>query len=151
MDLTKPFIGSANATIDDKGRLKIPAAFRRILDDRYGPECFVTSIEGNKVIVYPMAIWLEFLEKFSRMPSLSLAQQKVLERLNYFGLESAMDGQGRILIPSKLRTRAGIADEVVVIGNTNTLVVWSEERFQKRLEENPVTSDDYKELELHNI
>ena len=46
---------------------------------------------------------------------------------------------------------AGIADDVVVLGNTDHLIVWNEERMKKRLSDTPLTADDFKELELHGV
>jgi DNA-binding transcriptional regulator/RsmH inhibitor MraZ len=50
-----------------------------------------------------------------------------------------------------LRNVAGISDDVVVIGNSDHLIVWNEERIQKRLAETPMSADDFKELELHGV
>jgi DNA-binding transcriptional regulator/RsmH inhibitor MraZ len=71
--------------------------------------------------------------------------------MNYFGQASAIDGQGRVLIPSILREVAGIVNDVVVLGSTDHLIVWNEERIQKRLAKNPLTPEDMKELELHGV
>ena len=57
----------------------------------------------------------------------------------------------RPVIPAILRKDAAIADDVVVIGSDDHLIVWNEERIQRRLAENPLTDEDYKELELHGV
>jgi MraZ protein len=75
----------------------------------------------------------------------------MLERVNYFGQASTIDGQGRVLVPSVLREVAGIADDVVVLGNTDHLIVWNEERMKKRLTKSLLTPEDMKELELHGV
>lgn len=144
-------MGHAPATVDDKGRLKIPTAFRRIVEQGYGLDCFVTSLDGEKAIVYPMPVWLEFLARLTKVPSTSTAKRKLLERVNYFGQQATIDAQGRILVPAVLRDVAGIGGEVVVLGNQDHLVVWSEERMKRRLADAPLTEDDYKELELHGV
>ncbi len=118
-------MGHAPAKVDDKGRLKIPAEFRKI-------------IEQNQA-------------RLAKVPSASQPKKKLLERLNYFGSTGTMDGQGRVLIPAILRRDAAIADDVVVIGSDDHLIVWNEERIQRRLAENPLTDEDYKELELHGV
>jgi MraZ protein len=71
--------------------------------------------------------------------------------VNYYGQPSSIDAQGRVLIPAVLRNVAHIAEDVVVIGNTDHLIVWNEERIQKRLADAPMTAEDYKELELHGV
>src|SRR5258706_7859328 len=109
-------MGHAPAKVDEKGRLKIPANFRKVIEEKYGLDCFITSTEGERAVVYPMPIWLDFQGRLSKVPSTSVAKTKLLERANYFGQVSTMDVQGRVLVPAVLRSVAGIAEDVVVIG-----------------------------------
>lgn len=144
-------MGHAPAKVDDKGRLKIPAEFRKIIEQKFGPDCFITSTDGQRALIYPMPVWFDYQARLAKVPSASVARTKLLERLNYFGQTGAIDQQGRVLIPTILRSVAAIADDVVVIGNNDHLIVWNEERIQRRLAENPLTDEDYKELELHGV
>ena len=144
-------MGHAPARVDDKGRLKIPADFRKLIEDKYGADCFITSIDGEHAMLYPMNVWYDFQSRLAKVPSTSIAKQKMLERVNYYGHAATIDGQGRVLIPSVLREVAGIADDVVVLGNNDHLIVWNEERIQKRLAKSPLTPEDMKELELHGV
>jgi len=144
-------MGHAPAKVDDKGRLKIPAEFRKIIEQKFGLECFITSEDGQKALIYPMAVWLDYQNRLQKVPSASQPKKKLLERLNYFGSTGTIDAQGRVLVPTILRRDAAIADDVVVIGNNDYLIVWNEERIQRRLAENPLTDEDYKELELHGV
>jgi MraZ protein len=144
-------MGHAPAKIDEKGRLKVPAGFRKIIEDKYGPECFITSTDGERALVYPLPVWYDFQARLAKVPSTSQARVKLLERVNYFGQLSAIDTQGRVLVPAVLRNVAGISDEVVVLGNTDHLIVWNEERMKKRLSDQPLTAEDFKELELHGV
>jgi MraZ protein len=144
-------MGHAPARIDEKGRLKIPANFRKIIEDRYGPDCFITSTDGERALVYPISVWFDFQNRLAKVPSTSVPKMKMLERVNYFGQVSSIDAQGRVLVPAVLREVAGIADDVVVIGNQDHLIVWNEEKIQKRLKSAPLTNDDMKELELHGV
>ena len=57
------FRGSTVATIDDKGRLKVPTDFRRALEDRFGAEFFITSVAGDHALVYPIPVWEEIEAK----------------------------------------------------------------------------------------
>ena len=70
--------GNHPARIDDKGRLKIPNGFRALVDAQYGPELFVTSVTGDYVRVYPMAVWLEIERKLASVPSANPAKQRFL-------------------------------------------------------------------------
>ena len=89
--------------------------------------------------------------RLSKVPSTSQAKTKLLERANYYGQVGTIDAQGRVLIPAVLRNVAGIADDVVVIGNQDHLIVWNEERIQRRMTDQPLTAEDFKELELHGV
>lgn len=144
-------MGHSPAKIDDKGRLKVPAGFRKIIEERFGSDCFITSMDGERALVYPLPVWFEFQSRLSKVPSTSLAKAKLLERVNYFGQVSTVDGQGRVLVPAVLREVAGISEDVVVLGSQDHLIVWNEQRIQKRLSEQPLTVEDFKELELHGV
>ncbi len=144
-------MGHAPATVDEKGRLKIPTNFRKVIEDKYGPDCFITSTDCERAVVYPMPVWLDFQGRLSKVPSTSAAKAKLLERVNYFGQVGSMDGQGRVLIPAVLRKEAAIAEDVVVIGNQDHLIVWNEDRIQKRMSDTPMSAEDWKELELHGV
>lgn len=144
-------MGHAPAKVDDKGRLKIPAEFRKIIEQRYGSDCFITSTDGERALIYPLPVWFDFQARLAKVPSTSLARTKLLERVNYFGQTGTIDLQGRVLIPTILRSVAGMTEDVVVIGNSDHLIVWNEERIQRRLADNPVTPEDWKELELHGV
>ena len=144
-------MGHSPAKVDDKGRLKIPAGFRKTISEKYGDDCFITSTDGERALIYPMPVWYDFQGRLSKVPSTSQAKMKLLERVNYFGQTGTIDAQGRVLVPAVLRNVAGIAEDVVVLGNTDHLIVWNEERIQKRLTANPLTDEDWKELELHGV
>ena len=144
-------MGHATATVDEKGRLKIPSGFRKLIEEKFGSDCFITSTDGERALIYPMPVWYDFQGRLSKVPSTSQAKAKLLERVNYFGQTGTIDAQGRVLVPAVLRNVAGIADDVVVLGNTDHLIVWNEERIQKRLSDNPLSAEDWKELELHGV
>jgi MraZ protein len=144
-------MGHSPAKVDDKGRIKIPAGFRTLIQDKYGPDCFITSTDGERAVIYPMPVWYDFQGRLTKVPSTSQAKTKLLERMNYYGQSGTIDAQGRVLVPAVLRSVAGITDDVVVLGNTDHLIVWNEERMQKRLSDNPLTHEDWKELELHGV
>ncbi len=145
------FRGSSPAKIDDKGRLKIPTEFRRVLDEFYGPEVFITSVAGSSASIYPLQVWEEVERKLAAVPSSSRAKQRYLERVNYFGQQLRLDGQGRVVVPQILRERAEIAGEVVVSGRLDQLEVWNRERFDRKLLEEPFGEEDFQALAEHGI
>jgi MraZ protein len=144
-------MGHSPAKIDEKGRLKVPTSFRKIIEERYGADCFITSMDGERALVYPLNVWFEFQSRLAKVPSASQAKAKLLERVNYFGQVSTLDAQGRVLVPAVLRDVAGITEDVVVLGSQDHLIVWNEDRMKKRLTSAPMTEEDFKELELHGV
>lgn len=143
--------GNHTAKIDDKGRLKIPNAFRALVEDRHGTGLYVTSITGEFVRVYPMPIWQALEERLRRMPSTHPARTKFLDRVNYFGQLGEFDAQGRVLIPARLRESAGMAGEVDVLGQDEWLDVWNHDRFLAKLQREPFTDDDARALSEFGI
>lgn len=144
-------LGHAPARIDEKGRIKVPSGFRSIIEETYGPDCFITSMDGERALIYPFPVWQEFQARLARVPATSQAKVKLLERVNYYGALGTLDAQGRLLVPAVLRSEAGISDDVVVLGNQDHLVVWNDERMKKRMKAQPLTDEDWKELELHGV
>ena len=138
--------GSYPAKIDDKGRLKIPNAFRAVVEDQHGAGLYLTSLSGDSVRIYPMAEWLAVEQRVSRMPSSHPARLKFLDRVNYFGQVGEFDVQGRVLIPARLREAAGVVGDVDVLGQISYLEVWSHERFVAKLKREPFTDDDARAL-----
>jgi MraZ protein len=138
--------GSATATVDDKGRLKLPSQFRAIIDETWGSDFYVTSVEGEAAQIYPLPVWQEIEERLAKLPSLNPTKQKFLDRTNYYGQLTSLDKSGRILIPALLRESAQMAGEVTVLGNLNFLDVWNHERFKTRLSSQAFTHEDKQTL-----
>jgi MraZ protein len=143
--------GSAPARIDDKGRLKVPTMFRGVIQDQQGPDVFVTSLTGECVRIYPMTLWLDIERRLSKIPDNHPARLKFLDRVNYYGQTSELDGQGRIVIPAPLRDSASIVGDVRVFGRIEYLEVWNDERFVQKLQKEPWTDDDGLRLSEHGI
>ena len=143
--------GNYAAKIDDKGRLKIPNAFRGLVEGKHGKEAFVTSLTGEYVRIYPMPVWLALEEKLAAVPSTLPARLKYFDRINYFGQAAEFDVQGRVLIHPRLRESAGMTGEVDVFGQYQWLDVWNHERFVAKLQREPYTDDDARALSEFGI
>lgn len=135
--------GSHLATVDEKGRVKIPADFLAELR-KYGTKFYVTSAKGDHARVYPMKVWGEIEKKLAKMSSYEPKRRKFLQRTNYYGQVVDVDGQGRILIPPVLRESAEMKGEVQIQGQLTYLEIWNHARFQALLNNDPVTADDEK-------
>ena len=134
--------GSTSARIDDKGRLKVPNTFRRLVEQKHGRELFLTSLTGEYVRIYPMPVWLELEEKLAAMPSTHPSKLRFLDRVNYNGSAGELDVQGRVIIPARLRDAAIMSGEVDVLGQMNYLDVWNHDRFVAKMQRDPFTDDD---------
>src|SRR5262249_51110715 len=104
--------GNLPAKIDPKGRLKIPASFRKIIDESFGSRVFVTSLNGDCVRIYPFPVWEEIEEKLAAPPTMKPEKIKFLDLTNYWGQEAELDDQGRVLIHQHLREAAKIDGDV---------------------------------------
>jgi MraZ protein len=145
------FRGNAPARIDDKARLKVPNAFRSLLETKYGRELFLTSLSGEYVRIYPMPVWLEIERKLGEMPTTHPSRLRFLERVNYFGQTGELDAQGRVIIPARLRDAASMAGDVDVIGQVSWLEVWNHDRFIAKMQRDPYTDDDARVLSEFGI
>ncbi|HUF46888.1 MAG TPA: hypothetical protein VMM93_03670 [Vicinamibacterales bacterium] len=144
--------GCYSARIDDKGRLKIPNAFRALVEEQHAASgLYVTSLSGDSVRIYPMPVWMAVEQRLARMPSTHPARLKFLDRVNYFGQLSEFDAQGRVLVPGRLREAAGMVGDVDVLGQVDYLEVWNHERFVSRLQRDPFTDDDARALSEFGI
>ena len=145
------FRGNSPARIDEKGRLKVPTAFKSLLESKYGRELFLTSLSGEYVRIYPMPVWLELEHKLSEVPSTNPSKARFLDRVNYFGSTGELDGQGRVLIPVRLRDAATMLGDVDVLGQVDCLDVWNHDRFLSKLQREPFTDDDARALSEFGI
>ena len=143
--------GSSGTRIDEKGRLKVPTVFRGVIQDQHGPDVFVTSVTGENVRIYPMPVWLEIERKLSQMPSNHPSRVKFLDRVNYYGQEGELDGQGRVVIPQLLRDSASIVGDVRVFGRIDYIDVWNAERIAEKLQRESWTDVDALGLSEHGI
>jgi MraZ protein len=138
--------GNATATVDDKGRFKLPAPFRAYIEETWGSDFYVTSFEGESVQIYPLPVWQEIEERLAKLPSQNPTKKKFLDRTSYYGQLTSLDKSGRVLIPALLRESAKMAGEVAVLGNLNFLDVWNHQLFLTRLNEQTVTKEDKETL-----
>jgi MraZ protein len=143
--------GNHPARIDDKGRIKVPNGFRTLIEQQYGTEVFVTSVTGDYVRLYPMAVWLEIERRLAEVPSTNPSKLRFLDRVNFFGQAAAMDKQGRVVVPQLLRESAAMAGEVSVLGLQNHLAVWNQKRLQERHKKEPFTDEDGRVLSEFGI
>ena len=134
--------GNSPARIDGQGRIKIPTIHRKLLEEQWGPEVFVTSVTGENVLIYPIQEWEKIEAKLMEPPKMRPEKLKFLRNTSYYGHVTTMDKQGRILIPQHLRERASIDGEVAVMGALHYLEAWNHQMFLDQLERDPYTNQD---------
>ena len=128
--------------MDSKGRLKVPTPFRRLVEEKHGTGVYVTSLTGESVRIYPLPEWEAIEQRLALLPSMDPARRKFLDRTNYYGQQTTLDTQGRVLIHPLLRKSAGVLGDVAVLGYLTYIEVWELERFQQRLLSDPYTEED---------
>jgi len=122
----KMLLGEYQHSVDDKGRLALPAKFRKTL----AGGVVVTRGLDTCLYLYPGDEWSKLAEKLARLP-LHQANSRAFARLMLAGASHAeIDSQGRILIPDYLRRYAGISSRAVIIGLYNRAEVWDEAKWQ---------------------
>ena len=141
------FRGNHPTRVDEKGRLKVPSEFKRVIDEKYAQKFYITSLDGTVAQVYPFEEWERIEQKLASLSTFNPTKKKFLNRTNYYGQVVEMDGQGRLLIPRILRESAQIRGEVAVLGNLTYLEVRNLEAFRKEIEEQAFTDDDTKTLD----
>lgn len=128
------FRGAFEHTVDNKGRLSIPAKFREVLigkgDDRIVITNFVVE-QARCLDVYPLDEWLRFEDEVRKKPRFD---RRMVSFQNYYlggASECTVDKQGRILIPPLLRDYAGLRRDVVLVSALDKFRVWDRETWKK--------------------
>jgi MraZ protein len=132
-------MGEYSHTIDVKGRLIIPARFREGLGDKF----VVTKGLDNCLFVYPQDEWSALEEKLKSLP-FTRADARAFVRFFFSGAsECEVDKQGRILIPVNLREYAQLSKEVVVLGVSSRVEIWSKDRWDNY---NDLAAENFEEI-----
>lgn len=135
------FIGEYSATLDEKGRISIPAKFRKELKGK----AVVTRGLDSSLFLYTAAEWLKVAEKLSALP-FSKSNTRAFSRLMLAGaMDCELDKSGRIILPEYLRRFAKMRKKVVVAGLYSRLEIWSEELWHKYKDETERDSNNIAE------
>jgi MraZ protein len=143
------FRGNNLTRVDDRNRLKLPAEFKRLVDELCGPspKFFITSTDGKRAQLFPIKEW-ELREKtLATLAPSHPARIKFQKLTAYYGSEAEMDNQGRLLLPAPIRDEAKLTGEVVVLGMAGAiepgfLEVANHELFKAEMKADPLTQED---------
>lgn len=138
------FRGNHPAKIDDKGRLKLPAAFKQLLDAQNVTQFYVTSPDGKSAQIWPLPEWEKREAQLAEFSTMDDAVDKYLSLTSYYGQQVEMDNQARLVLPQILRGVAKLDAEVAVMGKVNYLEVHNLARFEEALPANAMTAEDRK-------
>ena len=135
------FLGEYQHTIDTKGRLIIPARLREGLGDRF----IITKGLDSCLFAYPPDEWSSIEQKMRSLPT-TRADTRAFVRFFFAGAsECEFDKQGRILIPSNLREYAGLEKDVMVLGVSSRVEIWSVERWKQYSSESAASVEEIAE------
>jgi len=135
------FRGSHSAKVDEKGRLKLPAAFKQLLDAASVTQFFITSTDGEKAEIWPLPVWEEREKQLAQYSNLDDAVDTYLDLTGYYGQQMEMDNQARVLLPQILRGTAKLDAEVMVVGKLTYLEVRNREIFEQGLPDKKMTAE----------
>jgi len=124
------FFGEAQYTLDDKGRLTIPAKFR----SRFSDGVMVARGLEPCLLIFTPDDWQNYVTSlYGHLPQ-NKENTRAIARFVFSGAsDQTLDKQGRILLPSNLRAYAGLREDVVILGIQDHLEVWDAEAWQKDL------------------
>ena len=135
------FIGEYRHSLDVKGRIIVPAKFRDGLGDKF---VLTKGLDGC-LFAYSKEEWANFEEKIKTLP-LTNKDARAFVRFFFAGaVECEIDKQGRTLIPPMLREHAGLNKELVIIGVSNRVEIWSQEKWDNYSEAEDLEADELAE------
>ena len=114
--------GEYQHTIDSKGRIFVPAKLR----EQLGSEFYVTISMDKCLSLYSGESWKQFSERVNAM---TYVQQRRMRPLFVYASRLELDAQGRILLPQNLRSFAGLAKNVTIVGCNNHADLWDSEEW----------------------
>jgi len=121
------FLGEFQHSIDDKGRIIIPAKFREAL----GTDFIITRGLDNCLFVYPRQEWALLEQKIKSLPSMA-ANARAFTRLLFSGAsECEWDKQGRVNVPNHLREYAKLEKDCTVIGVSSRVEIWDKATWEE--------------------
>lgn len=140
------FRGNHPAKVDEKGRLKLPAAFKQLLDAANVTQFYITSTDGKSAEVWPLPEWEKREQQLAEFSTLDPAVDKYLDLTSYYGQQVEIDNQARVLLPQILRGTATLDAEVTVFGKLTYLEVRNREIYEKELPEKTMTEENRQAL-----
>jgi MraZ protein len=134
------FKGTYRHKIDPKGRLPIPAAFRRELLS--GSRGLVATLVDQAVAVFPAGEWSRLEGQLRQLPTFNRQAKALARHLASRAVDCSLDVQGRVLLPPALRAAAGLSREAIVVGVIDRLEIWEPSAWERFLSESERLLED---------
>ena len=128
------FRGSSNLTLDNKGRLVVPARYRDVLLERCAGHLVVTAHPHGCLLIYPLPEWEIIEQKLEPLATLEEDISDMLRLVNGMANDTQMDAAGRLLVSPELRSYANLEKDVVLTGMGKKFELWNQETLQARLD-----------------
>ena len=127
------FIGNIEAKTDNKGRVFLPACFRRILQNGGSDKLMLRKdVYQDCLVLYPMSNWEKQLDALrARLDKWDSRHQMIFRQFVADVEELNIDASGRILLPKRYLYMADIKQEVRFIGMDDTIEIWAKEKAEK--------------------
>jgi MraZ protein len=140
------FLGKYYYTLDQKGRIIIPAPLREIIFNKYSNfKLYITNAPFDKCLdIYPYEEWNKLIEKLRNLPQSSDSVEFYQRRVVASASECEIDKQGRILIPYEQRQDAEINTDVVIVGMLNRIQVWDKSKWLEITDPNKIDVKAFK-------
>lgn len=139
------FYGEHEHTLDRKGRLIIPSKFREVFKEHFAEKIFITRGLDKCLFVFTEEEWKSQESKFKSM-SFTKTEHRKFNRLYFSGaIDTVPDKQGRILLPQYLKDYAGIKRDIVIVGVSNRIEIWSKESWAQYYESQKESFEDIAE------
>ena len=132
----EPPLSVLQASVDDKGRLKLPSEFQVYLEAAQVTRVFITMLDGRMARIYPPAVWRVNEQLFRNAGPNAAAASRLAFKARVYGGESEIDKSGRVLVPAKLREELNLEKQPVWLeAHNDGINVMNRSVFDTRLQE----------------
>ncbi|HEY7209517.1 MAG TPA: hypothetical protein VH477_04530 [Bryobacteraceae bacterium] len=127
--------GAFSGRVDEKGRLKLPAAIAQYLGALGDQKVFITTLNTSTALIYPISVWRETENMLAEPGDDADLRADVAFVANHYGEDAEIDGQSRVLLPTTLRRELGLEkDDVHLVCYRQRIEVFGSRIYEQRLE-----------------
>ena len=125
------FLGTYDYNLDEKGRLSIPAKYRKVMARLKQDTFIISTLEDSCLTLYPYTTFRERIaKKIEEMPQIDEDANEIRRKLGLSTTDASLDNQGRIMIPASFSEHGNIDKAVKIIGCTNKIELWNPKTYR---------------------